>query len=116
MSYAASLARPGATFSLTVLDSAIAFGFVGAVPFFFVPPLNAVLYGRIGERAPDELQGRATSAAIRPASLLGPVGPVAAGALIAAVGAEHAALAFGSRIGVVALLATLSPALRAEPA
>jgi predicted MFS family arabinose efflux permease len=105
-----------ATFALTVLHSAIAFGFVGAVPFFFVPPLNAVLFGRIAERAPDELQGRATSAAIQLASLLAPVGPMVAGALIGAVGAEDAALAYGSLIGAIAVLATLSPALRAEPA
>ncbi|HET7138211.1 MAG TPA: MFS transporter [Gaiellaceae bacterium] len=106
----------GATCSLVLLDSAIAFGFVGAVPFFFVPPLNAVLFGRIAERAPDELQGRATSAAIQLASLLAPVGPVAAGALIGAVGPEHTALAYGALIGVIALFATLTPALRAEPA
>lgn len=105
-----------ATLSLAVLHSPIAFGLVGAVPFFFVPPLNAVLFGRIGERAPDELQGRATSAAIQLASLLGPVGPIAAGALIGVTGAAHAALAYGALIGVLAVLATLSPALRAEPA
>jgi hypothetical protein len=74
------------------------------------------LFGRIAERAPDELQGRATSAAIQLASLLAPVGPVAAGALIGAVGPEHTALAYGALIGVIALFATLTPALRAEPA
>jgi len=41
---------------------------------------------------------------------------VSAGALIGAVGAERAALAYGSLLGVLAVLATLSPALRAEPA
>jgi len=105
-----------ATFSLAVLHSPLAFGAVGAVPFFFVRPLNAVLFGRIGERAPDELQGRATSGAIQLASLLGPVGPVAAGALIGVTGAVHAALAYGFLSLALALLATLSPALRAEPA
>lgn len=104
-----------ATFSLTLLRSPIAFGLVGAVPFFFVPPLNAVLFGRIGERAPDELQGRATSAAIQLASLLGPIGPVAAGALVGAAGAEHTALAYGCLLAVLAVLATLSRPLRAEP-
>jgi MFS family permease len=105
-----------ATLSLTLLDSAIAFGFAGAVPFFFVPPLNAVLFGRIGERAPDELQGRATSAAIQLASLLGPVGPIAAGALIGAVGAKPTVLAYGFLLAALAVLATLSRALRAEQA
>jgi predicted MFS family arabinose efflux permease len=105
-----------ATFSLTLLGSAIAFGFAGAVPFFFVPPLNAVLFGRIAERAPDELQGRATSAAIQLASLLAPVGPVAAGAVVAAVGARHATIVYACLLGALAILATLSPALRAEPA
>jgi MFS family permease len=105
-----------ATLSLAVLHSPVAFGIAGAVSFFFVPPLNAVLFGRIGERAPDELQGRATSAAIQVASLLGPVGPVAAGALIGLTGAAHAALAYGALIGALAVLATFTPALRAEPA
>jgi MFS family permease len=105
-----------ASFSLTLLHSPIAFGFAGAVPFFFLPPLNAVLFGRIGERAPDELQGRATSAALQFANLLAPIGPVAAGALIGAAGAGDAALAYGSLFAVLAILATLSPALRAQPA
>jgi predicted MFS family arabinose efflux permease len=105
-----------ATLSLTLLDSAIAFGMVGAVPFFFVPPLNAVLFGRIAERAPDELQGRATSAGIQVASLLGPIGPVAAGALIGGLGARHAALGYGCLLAALAASATLSRSLRAEPA
>jgi hypothetical protein len=94
----------------------IAFGFVGAVPFFFVPPLNAALFGRIGERAPDELQGRATSAAVQVTSLLGPVGPIAAGALIGVVGAKQTVIAYGCLLAALAVLATLSRALRGEPA
>jgi predicted MFS family arabinose efflux permease len=106
----------GATLSLSVLHSPIVFGFVGAVPFFFLPPLNAVLFGRLAERAPDELQGRVTSAAIQLASLLGPVGPIVAGVLIGVTGAVHTTLAYGSLIGALAVVATVSPALRAEPA
>jgi predicted MFS family arabinose efflux permease len=105
-----------ATLSLALLGSPIAFGFVGAVPFFFVPPLNAALFGRIGERAPDELQGRATSAAVQVTSLLGPVGPIAAGALIGVVGAKQTVIAYGCLLAALAVLATLSRALRGEPA
>jgi len=102
----------GATLSLTVLDSPIAFGIAGAVAFFFVSPLNAAVFGRIGERAPDALQGRVTSAAIQMASLLGPVAPLAAGLLVANVGAGHAALTYGLVAVALACAATLNRALR----
>ena len=101
-----------ATLSLSVLDSPIAFGLAGAVAFFFVPPLNAAVFGRIGERAPDALQGRVTSAAIQVASLLGPIGPLAAGLLIADLGAHDAALAYGFVVAALACAATLSRPLR----
>jgi len=103
-----------ATLSLTLLASPITFGLAGAVAFFFVPPLNAAVFGRIGERAPDALQGRVTSAAIQMASLLGPVGPLAAGLLIEDLGARHAALTYGLVVVALACAATLSPALRAD--
>jgi predicted MFS family arabinose efflux permease len=103
-----------ATLCLTLLASPIAFGLAGAVAFFFVPPLNAAVFGRIGERAPDALQGRVTSAAIQMASLLGPVGPLAAGLLIEELGARQAALTYGLVVVALACAATLSPALRAD--
>jgi MFS family permease len=103
-----------ATLSLTVLASPIAFGVAGAVAFFFVPPLNAAVFGRIGERAPDALQGRVTSAAIQVASLLGPAGPLAAGLLTEELGARDSALTYGLVAAALACAATLSPALRAE--
>jgi MFS family permease len=103
-----------ATLSLTLLASPIAFGLAGAVACFFVPPLNAAVFGRIGERAPDALQGRVTSAAIQMASLLGPVGPLAAGLLIEELGARQAALTYGLVVVALACAATLSPALRAD--
>jgi predicted MFS family arabinose efflux permease len=101
-----------ATLSLLVFRSPIAYGAAGAVAFFFVPPLNAAVFGRIGERAPDALQGRATSAAIQVASLLGPVGPIAAGGLVAGVGARGAAAAYGLLVAALAAAATFSRALR----
>ena len=98
--------------SLTVLGSPVAYGLAGAVAFFIVPPLNAAVFGRIGERAPDELQGRATSAAIQVASLLGPAGPLAAGVLVSGVGARGAAAIYGAFVAALSVAATLTRALR----
>jgi predicted MFS family arabinose efflux permease len=101
-----------ATLSLMALSSPIAFGLAGAVAFFFVPPLNAAVFGRIGERAPDALQGRVTSAAIQIANLLAPAGPLAAGALLALAGARAAAATYGLLVATLACAATFSRALR----
>jgi MFS family permease len=103
-----------ATLSLIVLHAPLAFGVAGAVAFFFVPPLNAAVFGRIGERAPDAIQGRVTSAAIQVASLLGPVGPIAAGVLVAHAGARTTVLVYGIVVVLLACAATLSRALRRD--
>jgi MFS family permease len=102
----------GAIFALTVLDAPVAYGLAGAVPFFFVPPLNAVVFGLIAEQAPDELQGRVVSAAIQIGSLLAPAGPLVAGALVAAAGASRAVVVYGCAVALFACAATASRGLR----
>jgi hypothetical protein len=106
----------GATFALQAAHSPYAIGALGAATFFFSPSLSAFLFGAIAEHCPDELLGRANSAAIQLASLATPAGPLIAGGLLGAVGASHTVLLYAAWLFALAVGATLNRGLREDVA
>jgi MFS family permease len=109
---AGTWAFAAATLALAVLGDPIAYGAAGAVAFFFVGPLNALAFGVVAAEAPDELQGRVTSASIQVATLGAPVAPALAGVLLKALDATSVAVLYGCVCAALALAATLSRSLR----
>jgi predicted MFS family arabinose efflux permease len=95
-----------AIFALLVLHSPYAIGAAGAVAFLLVPSVNALALAVVADEAPDELQGRVTSAGIQLANLGAPIGPVLAGVLISAFGAAHAIGVYGCAMLVLTVVAS----------
>ena len=101
------------SFLLLAAHSPYAIGALGGIAFLLAPPVNAIAFAAIAEAAPDELQGRVTSAGIQLANLGAPVGPLLAGLLLGALGATRAIVVYGCALIVLALLASVSKGLRA---
>lgn len=104
-----------ATVSLAVLDEPLAYGLAGAVPFFFVGPLNALAFGIVAAEAPDELQGRVTSGAIQLSTLGAPLAPLVAGVLLTHLGSGTTVLVYAGASALFAATATFSRDLRSTP-
>jgi predicted MFS family arabinose efflux permease len=100
------------TFLLLAADSPYVIGALGGIAFLFAPPVNAIAFAAIAEGAPDELQGRVTSAGIQISSLGAPVGPLVAGVLLGALGAARAIVVYGCALFVLAVIASVSKGLR----
>ncbi len=100
-----------ATFLLLLADSVWVLGLLGALAFLPVPAVNAAITARVMIGAPDAIQGRAVSATTQLTTLLHPVGPAVVGVLLQAIGARPTVLLYGGAFVVLALLATLLPAL-----
>ena len=79
---------------------------------FLAPAANASLFSRQAQITPDELQGRATSVLLFAAMGLAVVAPAVAGFCIAQISGSAALLIFALALGVAAVIATVSPALR----
>ena len=80
-----------------------------------VPSTDSVVHGYRIAMTPDRLLGRAEAVTSTIALLIAPLGPLAAGVLIASV-SERAAIAVFAAFGLVlAVWGTLSPAIRAAP-
>jgi len=105
-----------ATFALQAANSPYAIGALGAAVFFLSPSLAAFLFGAIAERCPDDLLGRANSAAIQLASLGTPAGPLIAGGLLGALGPSHTVLVYAAWLLLLAVGATLSRRVGADTA
>ena len=105
-----------AALALQAAHSPYAIGALGAAAFFFSPSLNAFLFGAIAEHCPDELLGRANSAAIQLASLATPAGPLIAGALLSAFGASRTVLVYATWLLALAVAATLNRGVREDVA
>jgi MFS family permease len=101
-----------ATFALLAVDSAWAIGLLGAAAFLLVPAVNAIAFGAVSETADDDMQGRATSAAVQIATLATPLGPLAAGLLLGSLGARAALLVYAAALVALALAASTSRGLR----
>src|SRR5919109_1086834 len=80
-----------------------------------IPSTDSVVHGYRIAMTPDRLLGRAEAVTSTIALLIAPLGPLAAGVLIASV-SERAAIAVFAAFGLVlAVWGTLSPAIRAAP-
>jgi hypothetical protein len=100
---------------LLIAHSALAIGVVVAATELLTPVTNSKVSGlRIG-LTPSNLQGRVQAASTFLAMSLGWLGPLAAGFLFQGAGSTAAVLAFTGWVGVLALIATLSSALREDP-
>jgi MFS family permease len=100
------------TLGLLATHSPYALGVLGAIAFLLVPSVTAVAFGTVSQEAPEELQGRATSGAIQLSTLGAPLGPVVAGLLLGRLGASTTLVAYASAMAGLAVVATLSRALR----
>lgn len=89
---------------------------VMAVPIglaiFLAPAANASMFARETIITPDELQGRVDSVIMFASMGLAVVAPAAAGFFIAEVSGGVAILIFALALGVAAVIATASPAIR----
>jgi ABC-type lipoprotein release transport system permease subunit len=80
-----------------------------------MPVTDSVVVGYRIAITPDRLLGRVESVRSTISRLVQPLGPLVAGALLSAT-SERATIAFFTALGLLlALWATLSPALRAAP-
>jgi MFS family permease len=100
-------------FLLLAADSPYVIGALGGMAFLLGPAVNAIAFAAIAEGAPDELQGRVTSAGIQLASLGAPVGPLLAGVLLGALGPSRAIVVYGCALLALAIVASVSRGLRA---
>jgi MFS family permease len=100
-------------FLLLAADSPYVIGALGGIAFLLGPAVNAIAFAAIAEGAPDELQGRVTSAGIQLASLGAPVGPLLAGVLLGALGPSRAIVVYGCALLALAIVASVSRGLRA---
>jgi MFS family permease len=86
------------------------------LPVAFVGPwLNAVIIGYRTAVTPDHLIGRVSSVARNIALLAQPLGPLAAGLLLAAFSARVTVLVLALMCAGLALFSTLSPSIRNSP-
>jgi predicted MFS family arabinose efflux permease len=102
----------GTAFLLLAAHSPYVIGVLGGAAFLLAPAVNAIAFAAIAEGAPDELQGRVTSAGIQLSSLGAPVGPLVAGVLLGALGASGAIVVYGCALLALALVASFSSGLR----
>jgi MFS family permease len=103
------------TLLLLAVRSPYLIGLVGALAFFLVPSLGALLFSSISEQAPDHLQGRTTAGAIQVASLAAPIAPVLTGVLLGALGPRHTILGFAAFLILLAIGASLHSAAWRAP-
>src|SRR6185437_496061 len=82
---------------------------------FASPALNSVVIGYRTAVTPDHLVGRVSSVARNIALLAQPLGPLAAGLLLAAFGARTTVLVLAAVCVALAVFSTLSPSIRKAP-
>jgi MFS family permease len=88
----------------------------GALPsVLLTPAVNAVVVGYRTAIVPDRLIGRVTSVTRSLALLAAPLGPLLAGLLLGSFSARETVAVFAGLFLVLALIATISPSMRAAP-
>lgn len=90
-------------------------GLVGAATSFVGPVWNVVIMSYTALLVPNELLGRVTSAAMTFAWGVMPIGSLGAGLLLTSVGPTGAVVVLTAVMFVVAVGATISPAVRRAP-
>ncbi|GAB7039636.1 MFS transporter [Catenuloplanes niger JCM 9533] len=95
-----------------VTDAPLWLGAIGAATAFAGPLWNVVIVGYFALLVPNHLQGRVTSASKTLSWGAMPLGSLAGGVLLSAVGAGGAIVALAGVMLVTAVAATASPAVR----
>jgi predicted MFS family arabinose efflux permease len=103
------------TASLAALPQPIALGAVSGLAAVFGPIFNVVVGSYRYALVPDRLLARVQSAALVVAWGMTPLGSLAAGLLLEAIGAVTSLLVLAAVSGAVAVCATLVPAVRRAP-
>ncbi len=103
-----------AIYALLAAQSVWILGIIGAVAFFPVPAVNALVMARIALTVPDDLHGRVVSAATQLTTLFHPVGPAVSGVALQILGSDTTVLVYGVLFTALAILASANPSLRAE--
>jgi hypothetical protein len=101
---------------LTTTTDPFALGAIAGAAMFLAPTWNGGVVGKTMSLTPDELRGRVNAADALLSSGLRPVALLAAGRLDETYGGRVTFFAAAGWTLLVALLATLSPTLRHEPA
>jgi len=104
-----------ATFLLLAAQSVWALGLIGAIAFFPVPALNAMVLSEVAVQVPESLHGRAVSATVQLTTLLHPLGPTVAGIALEVLGSSRTVLIYGTALTGLALIASVSRTVRAGP-
>lgn len=94
-----------ATFALLSAGSVWTLGIVGAVAFFPLPAVNALVLSRVAAEVPDALHGRVVSAVTQLTTLLHPVGSAAAGLAMQTAGPTGTVVGAGALFAVLAVVA-----------
>ncbi len=100
---------------LVLMPTALTLGLVAGIAWLVGPPFNVVVGAYRYALAPDHLQARTQSAARLVAWGTIPLGSLAAGLVLEAVGVTATFLLVAGATAVVALAATLTPVVRAAP-
>ncbi len=104
-----------ATFLLLAAQSVWALGLIGAIAFFPVPTLNALVLSQVAVQVPEALHGRAVSATAQLTTLLHPLGPTVAGIALEVLGSSKTILIYGTTLTGLALIVSASRTVRAGP-
>ncbi|TQM01712.1 MFS transporter [Pseudonocardia kunmingensis] len=101
-----------ATWAMLAVDPVWTLGVLGAVAFFPVPAVNALVLSHVALDVPDALHGRVVSATTQLTTLLHPVGPGVVGLLLAATGARATVMVCGVLFTVLAIAALANRPMR----
>lgn len=97
-----------AVFALLLATSTYVIGVIGAVAFFPVPSVNAVVLGHVAETAPDVVHGRVVSATVQITTVLHPVGPVLVGFSLDRLGSVATLGIYGGAAALLAIVMSLT--------
>jgi MFS family permease len=100
---------------LLLVRNALVIGLLIAAAEFITPAVNSIVAGARVAAAPDHLQGRVQAAATLATMSLGWLGPLAVGLCFQQGGATATILILAAWTLIPAGIATLAPALRADP-
>ncbi|HEY4280977.1 MAG TPA: MFS transporter [Conexibacter sp.] len=101
--------------TILLTDQPILLGLIIGAAELLAPVTNSVVQGTRIAAAPDALQGRVQAAAMAIAQSVGWAGPLVVGVALSTAGADATIVGLAVWVGVMALAATRSRALRSGP-
>jgi predicted MFS family arabinose efflux permease len=100
------------TYSLVLVESVWILAAVGAVAFFPVPALSALIMSRVAVSVPNELHGKVVSATTQITALFQPFGPVLAGVALQTWGTDTSVIIYATGFLLLGITALVVPAFR----